>query len=152
MTYTGPDVVPPRTIRVFVLNDHYMFVQVLGHYLRDFKDIHVVGTGLRGPDAYANIAKLQPDIVVVDPGPRVSDIAPTTTRLREAAPDAAIIGLAQSYDEEYPDIALRAGIELYIEKMAAAEELVSAIRGMKLRQLVTQPPASLSGSDGAGPD
>src|SRR5688572_11228154 len=91
-----------RISRTYILNDHRIFVEVLARYLREAAHIEVVGTGLRGPKAYAEIAALQPHVVVTDPGPKLADIAPTIGQLRQAAPGAAIVVLTQSFDEEYP--------------------------------------------------
>jgi DNA-binding NarL/FixJ family response regulator len=116
-----------RICRLFVLNDNQIFVQVLGRFLDDYPDLEMVGSGIRGAAAYRHIAELQPDVIVVDPGPRVADIEPTIQSVRQAS-RAPIVALTQNYDEEYPAITKRAGVERFVQKMAAAEELVAAIR------------------------
>ena len=116
-----------RNCRLYILNDNRIFVQVLGQFLDTYPDFLVVGSGIRSAAAYAQIAELQPDVIVVDPGPRLTDIEPTIQRVREAS-CAPMVALTQNYDEEYPEFTKRAGVETFVEKMAAVEELVSAIR------------------------
>jgi DNA-binding NarL/FixJ family response regulator len=114
--------------RVYVLDDHVIFRDILLHYLKETEVFEVVGADRRWPDAYAAIRRLQPEVVVVDPGPRPEDIAPTVALLRQAAPRAALIALSFSYDEDYAAAARQAGVEAYIDKLAAAEDLIGALR------------------------
>ena len=122
----------PPGVRLFILNDHPIFVEVLGRYLASQPDLRIVGIGLRGPQAYAEIAELQPDVVLVDPGPKLTDIAPTVAHLRDAAPSAGLLVLTLNFDEEYPEICRQAGVEAFVDKLAVTDELLSAIRSLKL--------------------
>jgi two-component system nitrate/nitrite response regulator NarL len=116
---------PPS--RVYVLDDHRIFVDILLHYLNETEGLEVVGAGPRGPQTYAQIAALAPDVVVVDPGPRLESIAPTLSEVRQAVPRAAVIALSFSYEEAYPAIARQVGVDAYIDKLAAADDLIAAI-------------------------
>ena len=126
MTAADPPAPRPAS-RVYVLDDHRIFRDILLHYLKETEAIEVAGADRRGPDAYTAIAQLQPEVVVVDPGPRPEDIAPTVALLRLAAPRAAIIALSFSYDEDYAATARQAGVDAYIDKLAAAEDLIEAL-------------------------
>jgi DNA-binding NarL/FixJ family response regulator len=137
-----------QTHRIFVLNDHQVFVEVLGQYLAAYDDIEVVGRGLRGAEAYARIAEQQPDAIVVDPGPRLTDIEPTIRQLRQAAPHAGIVALSLNFDEEYPAVALQAGVSIFVEKMSAAEALVEAIRQLPAAGNGAGPALDGAASDG----
>ena len=113
--------------RVYLLDDHRIFLDVLRHYLRDVEGVSVVGAGRRGPEAYQQVRVLQPDVVVVDPGPQLEDIAVVVARLREAAPHAALIVLSLSYDDNYGAVAHHAGVDAYIDKLSAADDLITAL-------------------------
>ena len=119
---------PSPVSRVYVLDDHRIFRDILLHYLKETETVEVIGAARRDPDAYTAIARLQPDVVVVDPGLRPEDIAPTVALLRQAAPRAALIALSFSDDEDYAAAARQAGVDAYIDKLAAAEALIEALQ------------------------
>ncbi len=140
-----------RPCRIYVLNDHMIFVKALGHYLETYGDIEVVGTGVRGAQAYAEIARLQPSAVVVDPGPGLADIPLTISALRQAAPQAAIIALTQNFDEEYPAAARAAGVAAFIEKLATGDELAATIRKLSADGSAASPVPNTFSADGDRP-
>ena len=133
----------PPPCRLYILNDNRIFVEVLARYLDQFPDLEVVGTGLRGPAAYHELELLQPEVVVVDPGPRLGDIEPTILRLRQALPGAAIVALSQPFDDEYAEVTRRAGVEKFVVKIEAAEHPFLSTSPSSAARAACSPPARL---------
>ena len=122
---------PPS--RVFLLDDHRVFRDSLYSYLQESDGLQVVGSDRRGPAAYTHIAALQPAVVVVDPGPRLEDVAPTLAQVRQAAPEAALIALSFCSDDDFAAAARQAGAEACIDKLAAADGLHLALQWVSAR-------------------
>jgi DNA-binding NarL/FixJ family response regulator len=96
--------------------------------LANHQDIEVVGEADGSASLFANIAALNPDIVLLDirmPGQNGIEI---TQRIKREYPQVKVILLTTYDDEEFLFGALRAGAEGYLLKSASNEVLASAIR------------------------
>lgn len=116
------------SIRVLIVDDHPIVRQGVRSVLANHADIEVVGEADGSPSLFANIATLNPDIILLDirmPGQNGIEI---TLRLKREYPDVKVILLTTYDDEEFLFGALRAGAEGYLLKSASNEVLASAIR------------------------
>ncbi|MFQ5856441.1 MAG: response regulator [Anaerolineae bacterium] len=117
-----------RGIRVLVVDDHPVVRQGLRSLLSQYPDIHVVGEAEGGPAALELVARLQPDVVLLDirlAGPSGLDLA---RQLRRTQSESRIIILTSYDDEAYLLEAAQAGVHGYLLKSASAEVLADAIR------------------------
>ena len=118
----------PKSIRILVVDDHFMVRMGLAASLNAESDMQVVaevGTGEAALDAFR---KHRPNLVIMDLRlPGMSGADATATILREF-PEARILMLSTHAGEEEVYRSLQAGARGYIVKSAVREELLKAIR------------------------
>jgi len=115
-------------IRVLVVDDHAVVRQGLRTFLELQDDIEVVGEACDGEQALAAVAKLEPDVVLMDlVMPQLGGVG-AIERLRESAPATRVIVLTSFLDEDKVLPAVRAGAAGYLLKDVQPAELVRAIR------------------------
>ena len=115
-------------IRVLLVDDHALMREGVKMLLDKQPDILVVGEASEGVEALRKAGALEPDIVVMDLSMPAMDGARATEKLRELAPNVAVIALTRHLDQGYLHHAMRAGARGYVVKKAAADELLTAIR------------------------
>jgi two-component system response regulator NreC len=115
-------------IRLLLVDDHAVVRTGLRMMLDGESDIEIVGEAENASEALNQISKLDPDVILMDIGlPDMSGIE-ATRRIKELAPEIAVVALTIHEDEEYFFKMLDAGASGYVPKRAAPEELMSAIR------------------------
>ncbi len=116
----------PR-ITVLVVDDHTLFRRGIKSLLVAHARLEVVGEAADAPEALRLAAALQPQVILLDnhlPGASGVQALPG---LRECAPQAQVLMLTMSEDEQDLATALRAGACGYLLKTTDAEVLVEAI-------------------------
>lgn len=114
-------------IRLLVVDDHTLFRRGLIALLSQSDQVQVVGEAGDAGEAQRKAAALQPDVILLDnhlPGVRGVDALPG---FREAAPDAAVLMLTVSEDENDLADALRGGAQGYVLKTIEGDALLDAI-------------------------
>lgn len=117
-------------IRVVVVDDHPIVRQGLVAALGDEADLDVVGTAGSVEECLPLVARLQPDVVLLDlelPGTGGIEGIP---RLTEAAPTAKVLVFTAYDTDERVLGAIRAGAKGYLLKGASAADLASAVRAV----------------------
>lgn len=115
---------------VFIVDDHLVVRQGLRSLLSQYPDIRVVGEADGGRDTVKLIARLQPDVVLLDirlAGPSGLDLA---RQLQRARSQSRIIILTSYDDESYLLEAAQAGVHGYLLKSTSAEILADAIQAV----------------------
>jgi len=115
-------------ISVLIADDQPVVRQGLRTFLELHDDIDVVGEAQDGEQALAQIAALEPDVVLMDLVMPVLDGIGAIERLRELGSPARVIVLTSFLDEDKVLPAVRAGAAGYLLKDAEPAELVRAIR------------------------
>ncbi|MDQ3668917.1 MAG: response regulator transcription factor [Actinomycetota bacterium] len=95
--------------------------------LGDDDRIDVVGYAPNGAAAVELVKALQPGVVLMDVQMPGMDGIETTRRIKEFAPETAILILTASTSEEDVRRATAAGASGYLTKVAAASEVVSTV-------------------------
>ncbi len=122
MTENGP-------IRVVVVDDHAIVRDGLVALLGAMEATEVVGAAADGTEALAVVARLRPDVVLMDiQMPGGPDGIEVTRRLTATGEQVRVVMLTMSEDDETVLSAIRAGASGYLLKGSGAEEVVSAIR------------------------
>ena len=93
-------------------------------------DIEAVGVATNGREALEMVAKLSPDIVLMDIVMPLMDGLEATRRIHKGFPGIKVIVLTQYEDREYVFPVIEAGASGFISKVAASSELTSAIRSV----------------------
>lgn len=98
--------------------------------LEEDDDVRVAGEAGDGRTGVAEIAELQPDVVVLDLSMPDMDGLEAIPRIHEAAPKAKIVVFSGFEAERMAAIALRASASRYVQKGAPLEDLRDAVRDL----------------------
>lgn len=119
-----------RKIRVLVTDDHAIVRDGICALLALTGDIEAVGEATNGRQALEMVAKLSPDVVLMDIVMPLMDGLEATRRIHRGFPETKVIVLTQYEDREYVLPVIEAGASGFISKAAASSELTLAIRSV----------------------
>jgi len=128
-----------NTIRLMLVDDHKVVRVGLKTFLDTQAGIQVVAEASDGEEAVFKISQVQADVVVMDISMAGMDGLEATRRLRAVHPECKILALTVHEDKQYFFEMLAAGASGYLTKIAAAEELVTAIRVVASGAVYLQP-------------
>ncbi len=77
-------------LRVFILYEYLLFARGLEHLLKE-AEVEVVGIGIRGRRALAEIRALEPDAILVEAGKGMREPCWLIARLLQEQPQARVI-------------------------------------------------------------
>lgn len=122
---------PQKSIRILVVDDHFMVRMGLSSSLNAEEDMAVIAEAGNGEDALVAYRNHQPNLVLMDVRlPKMSG-ADTVAAITREFPDASILMLSTHSGEEEVYRSLHAGARGYILKSAIREELLLAIRSVR---------------------
>jgi len=127
------------TARILIVDDHPLTREALAGLL-SANDFDVVGQAGGGVDAIRQARELRPDLVLLDLSMPGMDGLTALPLVREAAPDAEVVVLTASEDEDNLLGAIRGGAAGYLLKSEPPDRIVGFLRG------VAQGEAALSGA------
>jgi DNA-binding NarL/FixJ family response regulator len=114
-------------IRVVLADDQALFREGLRTLLSTRPELEVIGEAANGQEAVALVARLQPDVVLMDLQMPVMDGIRATAHIRQHWPAIPILALTTFDDDANLFGALRAGAAGYLLKDVSSETLMSAI-------------------------
>lgn len=115
-------------IRIVLVDDHVMIRQAIARALADVNGFNVVGQASTAEESIDMVARLTPDVVLMDIGmPGMGGMAATEIICKEY-PQVGVLILTIHDREDYFFKALRAGASGYILKGAEMDELIDAVR------------------------
>jgi two-component system nitrate/nitrite response regulator NarL len=116
-----------RPVRVVVVDDHEVFRNGLMSLLTD-QGLDIVGDAGNGQEALEVVARVAPDVVVMDLNlPGMSGLE-AIARLAAESPAARVLVLTISADERDVTEAILAGACGYVLKDASIDEIVAGVR------------------------
>jgi len=116
------------SITVFLAEDHRMVREGFRLLIETQSDIKVIGEAGNGRDAVRQVAKLMPDVVLMDiEMPELNGIE-ATRQIVEACPSTQVIILSMYSTSQHISRAFNAGARGYILKESAGEDVTKAIR------------------------
>lgn len=116
------------SIAVFLADDHRMVREGFRLLLETQPDIKVVGEAGNGREAVRLVAKLVPDIVLIDiEMPELNGIE-ATRQMSETCPSARVIILSMYSTAQHISRAFKAGARGYILKESAGDDMIKAVR------------------------
>ena len=120
------------TTRVLVVDDESLVRRILKQILASYQDLELVGEAANGEEAIAAVARLQPDVVVMDIRMPALDGIAAAREIRTKYPNVKIIGLSEHATGYNTDAMERAGaVGVYLKSMAI-EELYPAIKAVSI--------------------
>ena len=117
-----------EAIRILIADDHTVVRTGLKTILGLQRGFKVVGEAIDGEDAVAAVAKLHPDVVIMDLMMPVMDGVTATERIVRENPDTKVVILTTYTSSDDISRALSAGALGALAKTANNAELVTAIR------------------------
>ena len=126
-------------IKVMVVDDHGILRAGLIALLMAEQDVEVIGEAGSGEEALVKVAKLHPEVVLMDISMPGIDGIEACRQIKEQFPDVQILILTVHEDKALLQEALYAGASGYILKRALKPELISAIQSVFRGDLYVHP-------------
>ncbi|MEO3872018.1 response regulator transcription factor [Nonomuraea sp. B12E4] len=117
---------------IVLADDHALFREGLRELLEAKDDLLVIGEAGDGEGAVLTVADKRPDLVLLDVEMPGADVIVTVKRIKAASPRTQIIVLSMHDGPQLVQGLLTAGIRGYLLKTARREELISAIRSVRI--------------------
>ena len=127
------------SVRVLVVDDHPLFLDGVRAALSGVAGIEVVGEAHDKAGAVARAADLHPDVVLMDlnlpDGSGIDAVRELAARL----PEARVLVMTMSTDDDAVVAAMRAGARGYVVKGAGRRDLVESVRAVAAGGAVFSP-------------
>lgn len=120
----------PDPIRVLIADDHTIVRQGLVSLLAAEQGIEIVGEASDGQEAVSAVARLKPNVVLMDLGMPGLNGVDATRQIKRDFPDVAVLVLSMYSADEHVRPAIRAGASGYLLKGSGLSDLVAAIRAV----------------------
>ena len=117
-------------IKVLLVDDQSLIRQGLAALLELEPDLEIVGEAENGDIAVKIVAKLNPDVVLMDVRMPIMDGVAATKEIKTNFPNVKVLVLTTFDDDEYVQAALQNGAMGYLLKDTPSEELAVAIRAV----------------------
>jgi len=119
-----------RKITVLVVDDHIIVRDGICTLLALAGDMEVVGEAANGREGLEKVAKLLPDVVLMDIAMPIMGGLEAIRRIRKEFSETKILVLTQYDDRDHVFPAIQAGANGFVSKTAASSELTSGLRAV----------------------
>lgn len=132
MTGTGKHMAKPifrgeRKARILLVDDHALLRRGVSELINSESSLEVCGEAENLADAYSQVGKLKPDLVIVDISLDGNDGVELTKELCHRWPELPVLGYSMHEEDLYAERVLRAGAKGYVMKRNPPEVLLEAI-------------------------
>lgn len=129
----------PGPVDVLVVDDHREFREGLRALLGTVDHLRVVGEAADGSEAVVAVARLQPDVVLMDLGMPGLDGVEATRRITSTSPHVGVVVLTMTADDDAVVAAIQAGARGYLLKGARKADIVRAVDAVANGEAVLGP-------------
>lgn len=136
-----------RPLRLLLADDSSSFRLLMQLTLEDHPALQVVGTAADGLEAVRVAEREQPDVVLLDIAMPRMDGLEAIPAIRRVAPLVKIAVLSGYSEDRMGAVAVEAGADLFLEKAAPDEEIVTALLRLCGRTEQHPPPTSPTDPD-----
>jgi hemolysin D len=143
-------------IRIVIADDQASIRLTLQAQLKSYSDIEVVGMAENGREAIEQVAKLQPDVLLLDLEMPVLDGLGAAKAIKDRFPETKLLLLTAQDASSALLPALRVGVHGYLDKSTPSDQLVEAIRSVRQGHFQIAPnisetsvPAAIVSSEGS---
>jgi DNA-binding NarL/FixJ family response regulator len=119
---------PARKHRIFLVDDHPLVREGLTNLINEQNDLIVCGQAEDSAGAITGIAKIRPDVVLVDISLKNESGLELVKNLESQFPLVALIVLSMHDEALYAERALRAGARGYVMKRESTKSVLASIR------------------------
>ncbi|MEI8309586.1 MAG: response regulator transcription factor [Verrucomicrobiota bacterium] len=130
--------------RVFLVDDHPLVREWLGHLINQQPDLAVCGEAETASAALREIRRLEPDIAVVDLSLGGSSGIELIKEIKLACPRVEALVLSMHEESTYVERSLRAGARGYVVKQETTKNIVTAIRQVLAGEYFLSSPLALA--------
>ncbi len=135
---------PARDVQVAIQSPSRLFRDTLSSSLSARSDVTVVGT-VAEPDRVPSLCELrQPDAVIFDAGPHLSEICRPVSGLMERFPDLNVIVTYRDAAKEELSAACRAGVSSLVPESHGLEAMVAVLRRRRGRHAARSSPGEMT--------
>ena len=117
-----------KKTKILIVDDQKNVRQSLGTILGLIDDFEVLGEAADGAEGIRLVAELDPDIVLMDMSMSEPDGAAATKSIKERDPGVGVLMLTMHGSANARQRAFEAGVDGFVEKGIAMEELADSIR------------------------
>jgi DNA-binding NarL/FixJ family response regulator len=117
-----------KKIKVFLCDDHQVFIDGLLRILQQDDQIELCGYALNGRELFQKIETTPMDILVTDIGIGESDGVDLARQIKSKYPAIKIIALTMFEDQVHIERMVSAGAGGYLFKSTSGEELIRAVK------------------------
>ncbi len=114
--------------KIYILDDHPVVIEGLKKILEGLDDLQVVGTAEDSTVAMEQIAKLKPDVLILDITLKDRSGVDMIKKIKQAFPELMVLVYSMHDENVYAERSLRAGAMGYVMKGEPASRLLMAIR------------------------
>ena len=115
-------------IKILIVDDQKNVRQSLGTILGLIDDFEVLGEAADGAEAIRLVARLDPDIVLMDMSMSELDGTAATKNIKERDPRIGVLMLTMHGSQSARQRAFEAGVDTFLEKGITMDELADSIR------------------------
>jgi len=123
-------------ISVLIVDDHPLVRDSVSSLLQKHDDFEVMAQASDGDEAIKLVCERSPDVVIMDIEMPKVDGLEATRQIRAGHPEVSVLVLTIHDDEELVEAMFKAGAAGYLLKSVNGEELLQAIRAIKLGEFV----------------
>lgn len=127
------------TITVILVDDHELARHGVRKLLSSDASIEVVGEAESSSEAISLIARLRPEVVILDIRLRQGNGIEVSRAVKKLAPDTKILVLSAYDDSQYVVSLVKLGVGGYLTKSSSAEDLIRAVHYAAKGWLVFSP-------------
>lgn len=124
---------------LLIADDHPIFRQGMKQILEPIGWLRVISEAESGESALAQIKYLQPDIAMLDIAMPGMDGLKVLERVRGVQPDLLVIIVTSYDDKAYLERALELGVNAYVIKDSAAEDMVDCFAAVSRGEVYISP-------------
>jgi DNA-binding NarL/FixJ family response regulator len=117
-----------KKIKVLIVDDQESVRQSLRTILKLVDDLEVIGEARDGTEAIEQTKRLGPDVVLMDMKMAPSDGLSAAKGIREHSESVGVVMITMHHSDIAREQALEAGVDTFVEKGIAMEDLVDKIR------------------------
>jgi DNA-binding NarL/FixJ family response regulator len=123
-------------IKVLIADDHPLVRDSISYLLQKHNDFEIVAEAGDGEEAVRLAAVSSPDVIIMDIEMEKLDGVEATRRIKMSQPGASVLALTIHDDEEFIEAMFAAGAAGYLLKSSYGEDLLQAIRAVRLGEFV----------------
>lgn len=129
----------PHLVRVYLADDHPMFLEGVVQAIRERADLELVGSASDGHETLADLRQLRPDVAVLDVRMREMNGTDVLANARREGLPTRIVFLSAHVESGLAYAALAAGATGYLSKEIDREAIFDAVAAAARGEVVLSP-------------